>query len=115
MSKKKQGKSVGNNKEVSGKGIALKTGFSDLKEETRYGVFSIIFFVISLFFILASLGKAGVAGNTTYGLLNKLFGVGYFLLPTLLVLLSISFLRSVRPHFAASNFFGSLLFLLSGL
>ncbi len=111
MSKKKKG---GNDKDSSKK-IFLNTGFSDLKDETRYGVFSIIFFVIAVFFVLASLGKAGVAGNTAHEILGRFFGVGYFLLPTLLVLLSVSFLRSVRPHFAISSMVGSILFLLSGL
>ena len=111
MSKKKRG----DNDKDSSKKIFLNTGFSDLKDETRYGVFSIIFFVIAIFFVLASLGKAGVAGNTAHEILGRFFGVGYFLLPTLLVLLSVSFLRSVRPHFAVSSVVGSILFLLSGL
>lgn len=102
-------------KETSARKISLNTGFSDLKEETRYGVFSIIFIAIAIFFILGSAGKAGVAGNTAYSFFNRLFGIGYFLLPALLILLSISLLRSVRPHFAASNIAGSVLFLLSGL
>ena len=90
-----------------GKKIAIKTGFSELRDETRYGVFSIIFFVAALFFLLAATGKAGVAGTALFNLMERLFGIGYFLLPIILTLLAISFLRSVRPNFVASNFFGA--------
>ncbi|MFA5842010.1 MAG: DNA translocase FtsK 4TM domain-containing protein [Candidatus Paceibacterota bacterium] len=116
MAKKgKRGNHNISSKENSIKKISINTGFSELKEETRHGVFSIIFFVIALFFILASLDKAGPVGNTLYEILTRMFGVGYFLAPTLFILLAVSFLRGGRPHFVASNFFGSVVFLLSGL
>lgn len=114
MAKKKKNDS-GFSKNSRVKKISINTGFSELKDDTRYVVFSIIFFVVAVFFILAALSKAGPVGNTFYEILTKLFGIGYFLVPTLFILLGISFLRSVRPSFAASSFFGSVLFLLSGL
>lgn len=104
-----------NRREPGIKKINFRTGFSDLKEETRYGVFSVAFFALAVFFILASLTKAGRAGDYTYGTLSNWLGIGYFLLPILLIILSVSFLRSVRPNFVASNLFGSVFFLLSGL
>jgi len=90
----------------------LKPG---LKEETVHAVFAVIFFIAGVVFILASLGKAGVAGDSLYSLLKLLFGVGYFLLPILFFILGISFVRSIRPDVAASHIIGSALFLLSGL
>lgn len=114
MAKKKRG-GRDSSKENQTRKISINTGFSTLKEETRYGVFSIISLAIAIFLVLASLNKAGLAGDTVYSLLDKFSGVGYYLLPTLFILLSISFLRSVRPHFATSNMVGGILFFLSGL
>lgn len=92
--------------------VHLKTG---LKDETKHAILSIIFFVLGIFFILSSLNKGGVAGETVYNILDTLFGVGFFLVPIILFLQSISLLKSVRPNFALSNTIGSILFLLSGL
>ncbi|MEK7662417.1 MAG: DNA translocase FtsK [Patescibacteria group bacterium] len=90
----------------------LKPG---LKEETVHAVFAVLFFIAGVVFILAALGKAGMAGNGLYSLLNLLFGVGYFLLPALFFILGISFVRSIRPDVATAHIIGSLVFLLSGL
>ncbi len=86
-----------------------------LAESTVYAVFSVIFFVIGLFFLLAAFEKAGVAGRVLYGNLDKLLGVGYYLLPILFFLLATSYFRSVKTNLAITNILGSLLFCLSGL
>lgn len=88
---------------------------STLKEETKHGVFSVIFFVIAIFFILASFSKAGVVGNTLFKWFDLLLGVGYFILPLLLFLLGISFFKNTRPSIATTTTVGSVLFFLSGL
>ena len=88
---------------------------SGLKEETRHAVFSIIFFVFAVLFILASLSKAGVVGHYLFAWLSALLGVGYFILPVLLILLAISFLKETRPNFAISTGGGAILFMLSTL
>ena len=86
-----------------------------LKEETVHAVFSILFFVLAVLFILSSLGKSGVAGDILFKYLTFLFGVGFYLLPALCLMLSISFVRSIRPDVAIAHIFGSIIFLLSGL
>src|SRR3989338_2656271 len=88
---------------------------SGLKEETRHAVFSIIFFAFAVLFILASLSKAGVVGHYLFAWLSALLGVGYFILPVLLILLAISFLKETRPNFAISTSGGAILFMLSTL
>lgn len=88
---------------------------SGLKDETRHAVFSIIFFVFAILFILASLDKAGLVGHYIFIWLSALFGIGYFILPILLILLAISFLKETRPNFALSTGGGALLFMLSTL
>src|SRR5690606_13177796 len=59
--------------------------------------------------------KAGVVGAHVFSWFSHLLGVGYFLLPTLTLLLSISYFRSEKANFAATNIIGSALFLLAGL
>ena len=88
---------------------------STLKEETRHGVLSIIFFVLAVFFILASFGKSGVVGKSIFGWLDLLFGVGYFILPLLFMLLGISFFRNTKPNIATTTTVGAVLFFISGL
>lgn len=88
---------------------------SGLKEETRHAVFSIIFFTFAILFILAPLSKAGIVGHYLFAWLSALLGVGYFILPVLLILLAISFLKETRSNFALSTGGGAILFMLSTL
>ncbi len=86
-----------------------------LKEETRHWVLSILFFVLAIFFILAAFGTAGVVGKTIFKWFELLFGIGYFILPLLLLLLTLSFLKNKRPDFVATTATGAVIFFLSGL
>ena len=88
---------------------------SALKEETKHGVLSVVFFVLAVFFILASFGKSGVVGNSIFGWFDLLLGVGYFILPLLFVLLGISFFKNTKPNFATTTTLGAILFFISGL
>ncbi|MEK7669354.1 MAG: DNA translocase FtsK [Patescibacteria group bacterium] len=86
-----------------------------LKNETVSWIFAVSFFVLFIIFILAPFNMAGNVGNKIYGSLKVLFGLGYFLLPLLSFLLSISFAKSVKHSFGATRAFGSGLFFLSSL
>ena len=86
-----------------------------LKEETRHWVLSVLFFVLAVFFILSSFGMAGVVGTTIFNWFELLFGVGYFILPLLMLLLTLSFLKNKRPDFVATTSVGAVIFFLSGL
>ncbi len=76
---------------------------------------AIICFVVVLIFILAPFGIAGPAGDLLYRTFNSLFGVGYYLVPVLALILGISLLKEDRPEIALTHSVGSLLFLGSGL
>lgn len=89
--------------------------FSSLKEETRHSVLGIIFFVLGIFFILSAWGKSGVAGSFLFNLLETLFGIGFFLLPVLMFMLSLSFMRSIKPVLLLNTIIGSFLFFFSSL
>ncbi|MFA5933783.1 MAG: DNA translocase FtsK 4TM domain-containing protein [Candidatus Paceibacterota bacterium] len=86
-----------------------------IKQETKHGVLAVVCFALALFFILAAFNKAGIAGEFFYKIFSYLFGVGYSLLPILLVILGISFTRPTRPDVALSHTISSFLFLGSTL
>lgn len=99
-------------KDTSFKPFSFMNGLAD---EIRHTVFAIIFFVLGIALSSAPFGKAGLVGQTLYGGLDYLFGVGYFILPTLFFLLSISLFRSTRPHIGTTSTVGAFLFLFSSL
>ncbi len=86
-----------------------------LHHEVKKSIWALIFFGFALILILARFHRAGPAGEFFFRMLNGLFGVGYFLLPGILVILGVVFLASERRRIYASTFAGALLFILSGL
>ena len=93
-----------------------KEGFwSTVKNETKQAILAITFLVLSIIFVLASLNMAGIVGDKIYYLLSILLGIGYFLIPFLLFLLSISFFKAEEREFNKIKIFGGILFFISGL
>lgn len=88
---------------------------SGLKEETVRGVIAIVFFVFAIFTILSAFHKAGFVGEKLYDFFRYLFGVGYFLIPVLFIMLGVSFLKSLERQFEISKVIGSILFFVAGL
>lgn len=86
-----------------------------LKQETKHTILSIVFFILALFFTASMFDLASVAGEQVYKIFTALVGVGYFLLPLVLLLLAISFFKLKRPKVAVSHSISSALFVLSGL
>lgn len=93
----------------------LEPKLRKLKDDTVSWIFAVSFFVLFIIFILAPLKMAGSVGDNIYGLLKILLGLGYFLLPLLSFLLSISFAKSVKHSLGTTIAFGSGLFFLSSL
>jgi len=88
---------------------------NSFKKETLEGITAIIFIIISLFLTLSPLGKAGIVGDKVYQLFDYLFGVGYFLMPIILLFLGISFIKSLSHNMAWPKLLGGFLMLLTGL
>lgn len=86
-----------------------------LKEETVDTVWAIVFFFLTVFLTLAAFNAAGPAGRLARSAFEYLFGVGYFLIPVILVVLGITLLRHERERFALAKTVGSILLLFSGL
>jgi S-DNA-T family DNA segregation ATPase FtsK/SpoIIIE len=88
---------------------------SKIKDDTKQGIFAVIFFVLSVIFVLSAFQKAGIAGDKMYQLLSILLGIGYYLIPIFFILLSISFFRAEEREFNKIKVFGGVLFFISGL
>jgi S-DNA-T family DNA segregation ATPase FtsK/SpoIIIE len=86
-----------------------------LRKETRHSILAITFFVLTILSILASLDLSGVVGQKLFSVFTWLSGVGYFLLPVIFIMLSLSFLRQEEREFNGLKTIGAILFFISGL
>ena len=84
-----------------------------ISRETLNGILSVLAFVIAIFLLLSAFSLAGQAGDGVYGLLYKLFGIGYYLLPMVFLVLSFSFLRDRERNIALPHAIGSTLLFIS--
>lgn len=95
--------------------MAKKEKEPRLKPEILQGIIAVACFVLAIIFLLAAGGKAGVVGTMTYSFLTEFFGIGYFLLPLLLIMLGITFFRSLDAKFEGIKLAGALIFFAAGL
>ncbi len=75
---------------------------ADLTAEVKIGIFAILYFCVAIILILSFFDLAGPVGEALYHFLNKLVGIGYFLLPLSLLILSIQMLKSRTRHYFKS-------------
>ena len=73
--------------------------FPLLRDETWHGIAALACFALTLFFFLAAAGYAGAAGRLAFETLSALFGLGYYALPLVLIILGLSFSRLIKPNF----------------
>ncbi len=86
-----------------------------LKEETIEAIIAIGFLAVAAFLSFAAFGKAGILGQLTFNGFNKLFGVGYYLVPIILFGLGVSFLASLKHNLAIPKIIGAIFIFVSGL
>ena len=107
------------NKKRNGKDkskTGLESGQKYLGEETVRAIFGLAFFVFGIFFLLSAWNKGGRVGELSFYFFHDvLFGVGFYLLPVLLFILSVSFFRTLQKKLAITHSIGGLLFFISGL
>ncbi len=89
--------------------------FKLISRETAGGILGVLSLVLSLFLLLGSLSLAGRAGDLIYEWLSYFFGIGYYLLPVVFLLLAISFFQNREQNFALPQSLGSLVLFLSAL
>lgn len=93
----------------------LRNVLGELKQETKRGVLAVLFFVLGLLLFLGAFGSAGVVGDSVFRGLSYLLGVGYYLLPTILIVFSIALARELDHSIGASRWIGSAILFISGL
>jgi S-DNA-T family DNA segregation ATPase FtsK/SpoIIIE len=86
-----------------------------VSSEALRGVGAIFCIAIAGFLILASAGVGGAVGANIFTALKWLLGVGYFLLPLSMGLLSVIVFRSFERHFGWIQMTSILVFLLASL
>lgn len=98
-----------------GKSASKRSKKVELKDETRQSVWGILFFVFGLFVLLSIFDLGGVAGDFFFSAFNSFLGLGYYLLPILLVVMGVSFMKKGRPSVARLHAITSILVLFSAL
>lgn len=90
-------------------------GLRMLKEESRHTILAIILAVIALIFVLAGFHAAGTGGEYLFKLFDLLLGVGYYLVPVVLLMVSINYFRSLTPQLAVFQAIGGGILFISAL
>lgn len=89
--------------------------WSEIKAETSRAVMAVFSFFLAVLSLMAAFGKAGRLGDYLFIELSLLFGVGYYLIPIIFVMLSIAFIRGMQRKFQISKVVSILIFFVSGL
>lgn len=88
---------------------------SSLSEETLNAIFGVGSLVATIVLVLAAFGVGGPVGSLIFKGLSYLFGLGYYLVPLVFLMLSVSFFRSAERVFALPQVIGSIIFFISSL
>jgi S-DNA-T family DNA segregation ATPase FtsK/SpoIIIE len=88
---------------------------SNMREETVETILAILFFVVAGLLLLATFGQGGLAGEKVVQLSTFLFGIGFYLIPIILILLGISFFREIKNNFATPKIIASIVLFIAGL
>lgn len=94
---------------------ATKKWHAELKTETKKGIFAVVFFLVSVIFVLSFIGKGGRVGGYLFEGLNWLLGKGYFFAPLSFVLVGFSLLFSAERKILGATILGGAVFLLASL
>ncbi len=97
------------------KDLEKVTSKSFIKQETVETIMAILFFLLALILILAVFGQGGIVGEKVYEIFKFLFGFGFFLIPVILIMLGISFLREIKNNFATPKIIASFVLFFSSL
>ena len=87
----------------------------ELKDETRHSIWGVIFLFLGLFILLTTVRIAGPLGDFVYSVLNAFLGLGYFLLPIILAIIGVSFMRKGKLEIARLHTITGFTVLLSSL
>jgi len=86
-----------------------------LHHDTKLSALAIIFLGAAVVLLLASFGQGGPVGDFIYKNFQNLLGLGYYLIPLILVLISIMFLTGDKRTFLSITLAGAGFFVIAGL
>jgi len=89
--------------------------FSEMKEETVETIMAILFFVFAALLLLATFGQGGLVGEKVVQFSTFLFGIGFYLIPVILIILGISFFKEIKNNFATPKIVASFFLFISSL
>jgi S-DNA-T family DNA segregation ATPase FtsK/SpoIIIE len=93
-----------------------KMGFWEgLRDETRNSIIGILLILIAIILLVAAFGNSGHLGGMIYDAVHFLFGLGYYVLPALFILLGVNFFRAGGHNFTTPALVAGPFFLLSSL
>ena len=86
-----------------------------ISKDTRNAVFGVGSALLTIALMFAAFGKGGRVGELVFIFLTYLFGVGYYLVPLVFFMLSVSLFQSRERDFSWPQTIGSILFFISSL
>lgn len=90
-------------------------GLKMLKEESRHTILAIALAVIAIIFSLAGFHGAGTGGEYLYKWFSTLLGIGYYLVPIVLFMVSINYFRSLTERVVIFQAIGGAVLFISSL
>ncbi len=87
----------------------------NLKEEIMRFILASLFIFTAIFLVGAAFSFSGPVGEFLFKKLSYVFGIGYFIIPVLFLILAALFFKLLQKSFFKVRVFGSILFLLSSL
>ncbi len=88
---------------------------SPLHPETKQSIWSIAFIALTVIFLLSALHLAGPWGDGIFNFFTMLFGIGYYLLPALALIIAFTLLTESKQEVLGVSLVGAGLFILSAL
>src|SRR5438105_3258627 len=91
-----------------------KEGFWEgLRDETKNSIVGIFLILIAIILLLAAMGNGGYLGGKIYASVHFLFGLGYYVIPLLFILLGVNFFRAGGHNFTTPALVAGPFFVLS--
>lgn len=110
-------KKLKEDKKEKNKKDAGESSFTEnyLREETVRAIVAVGFFVLAVFLLMSAFNKGGFVGEKAFEIFTYLFGIGYYLIPTIFFILCVSFFRTLHKRLALTHSIGGILFFVSSL
>ena len=89
--------------------------WGSLRDETRNSIVGLFFIIFALILLFAAFNNGGYLGGKIYSAVHFLFGIGYYVLPALFILLGVNFFRAGGHNFTTPALVAGPFFLLASL